>query len=207
MAGVRFRHSKGRSGFATDSNCNHFLRIYILKKDNLKKLDLVLNDPKSDEKIIANTNEAIELQLKKITINIVEHLNVLFTNSNDSTFGVKRIIFQYNSEDDFFSILIGLKYNNTLTAIIDIRLEVAKACKEVEEYCFFTSNRDTHEALADFDTSHVSDEPFKNYDASAVTSVLKPIPKKKETNLEKNVASNENPSVVNKSSLIKEEES
>jgi hypothetical protein len=178
---TRFRFQKGRAGFATDSNCNHFLRIYIFKKKILKDLDAVLNDTKTEEKTINSTNEAVELYLRRICIIIVDYLNVLFTNSNDSTFGVKRIIFNYNSEDDFFSLLIGVKYNNTLTAIIDIRLEVARACMAVDEYCFFTSNRDTHEPLGNFDTSHVSDEPFKNYDASAVASVLKPIPTAKKT--------------------------
>jgi hypothetical protein len=197
---VRFRFQKGRAGFATDSNCNHFLRIYIFKGTNLKDLDSVLNDPKTEDKIIASTNEAIELHLRKICIVIVDFLNVLFTESNDSTFGVKRIIFNYNSEDDFFSILIGVKYNNTLTAIIDIRVAVAKACMSVGEYCFFTSNRDTHEAVGNFDTAHVSDEPFKNYDSSAVVSVLKPIAPAKKPKLKDSNSQSTNPKNTSTSS-------
>ncbi len=153
---IKIRIKKGRAGFIVDGNCSVGIRVYIQKDKNFKsKVDSQTNSLSSEGK----------KHLRKIIYDIFQGIQNQLVKDQNNNCEPERILVYNNNEDEFFSILYGMRYKSTITKISDLRWSIANACADKGYMLIFVNNSDPHLAFSSYDIAHCEDEPIIDLDA------------------------------------------
>jgi len=160
---VKFRIGDGRDSIENDSGSNMAIRFYILKNEDLRRLDS--NGTSLDNGELSKESKSI----------VYKDINILYNGVDDfvqgklsltlEPQGPTRCMIHYHEDDEFYSIVLGFKIKRNLTAvkIADLRYYVGSHALKNNCLLLFINNYNSEDPIGSWDHEHIKEGPIENF--------------------------------------------
>jgi hypothetical protein len=159
---LEIRFDNTRDGIKTvREGCKQLTRVYILKSSELLGLEYTPHRSKSEfesvkEYMLKEKDNLLKTLKPYISLIVGAFKQTLVNSKVNEDLTHLAIYFYPSSNEKFWSIVIGSKYNQTSLKINDLRykLHTNPLLVDNEVLIFLTNNSSTHYAMGEFDIRH-----------------------------------------------------